>query len=100
MPGGRSLGLVTDQAPLEAVALKVCARVPVVSAPAYTLTVTVLESPVAVPAAPENVGFATFTVDPLVGLDKVTAATLESTVKVIGTLCPVSPPAVCWAAAV
>jgi hypothetical protein len=85
--------LVADQAPAEAVAVRVCTGVPDADAPGYTLIVTGVESPDAVPAEPENVGVLLLTVDPLAGLVKVTIGAVVSTVKVVGVLVPVLPAA-------
>jgi hypothetical protein len=71
------------------VAINVCASVPLVPEPEYTFTVTVLESPLAVPAVPENVGVLLLVLVPFAGLDNVTTGEVGevvATVKVFALL--------------
>jgi hypothetical protein len=81
----------TDQLPPLAVAINVCAGIPVALEPEYSLTVTVLESPLAVPAEPENVGVALFIVLPLAGLVNVTAGAEADDTVTLNDPIPVAP---------
>src|SRR5579884_1259153 len=61
-----------DQAPLPAGAVRVSTGLPEAVLPGYTRTVTVPESPEAVPALPPNVGLALFSAAPPAGWSRVT----------------------------
>jgi hypothetical protein len=84
------------------VAINVCASVPLVPEPEYSFTVTVPRSPLAVPAAPENVGVALLVVLLLAGFVNVTTGATVSTVNVLAVLEPVvfEPELDCCACAV
>ena len=73
MPAGSAGEASTDQLEPEAGVPSVSSGEPVVSVPAYTSTVTVEESPGAVPAAPANVGVTSFVTSPSAGSESVTA---------------------------
>jgi len=78
------------------VALSVCRGVPLALDPEYTFTVTVAESPGALPATPEKVGVAVDTVAPFAGWVSVTVGGVVSgtlTVNVFAELKPVLPAA-------
>ncbi len=80
------------------VAVSVAFSSPVTPVPAYTLTVTALPSPVAVPAVPENVGVVSLVDDPPAGLVSDTCGALLSTVKLFAELVPVLPALSLWLA--
>jgi hypothetical protein len=81
------------------VALSVCNGVPVALEPAYTFTVTRVESPFDVPAVPEKVGVAFVLEEPLAGwLSVTTGVELSAMVKVLVLLRPVFPAVSCCSA--
>ena len=82
MPSGSAGEASTDQLEPEAGVGSVAIGEPLVSVPAYTLTVTVARSPGAAPAPPLNVGLASPVTAPSAGLVSVTDGTVVSTVHV------------------
>jgi hypothetical protein len=78
-----STAAVPDHDPPLRVRLSVCTGVPVGVDPANTFTVTVAESPVALPAAPASEGVLSFVRLPALGVVTVTAGAAVSTTKVV-----------------
>jgi hypothetical protein len=69
-----------DHEPVDCVVVSVRTGEPEIPAPLQTFTVTVLESPTAVLAAPDNAGVVSFVNEPLAGETSVTAGAAVSTV--------------------
>ena len=93
VPSVRALEGATDQLPLVAVPVRVSTGGAETLDPAYTLIVTLGESPGTVPAVPEKLGLLLFVVLPLVGWLTVMIGAVVSTVNVLGVLLPRFPAA-------